>query len=224
MSEVVLWQSVWKSIPSHTFSKLSLGMGKQNQFCMFRLSYHLVKMSKFLEFRTSSQYFWKFHSPWIWLNLLLKPLMLLILHRTKWTQLQGFIGLSSVTWSFDTESGIGEANSNEKPHWKKESKFRNRKKQIFESSWTIQGWIKQRKWAMPTETYWQRSVHVIFINFVKPRTKNYRANQKLLNLGDESCEVYHSNMQQNPWFCLSSLFRLQEFKRKLLQILTNRKK
>lgn len=90
---------------------------------------------------------------------------------------------------------------------------------MFDSSWTDQGWIKQRKWAMPTETYWQCSVHITFINFVKPRTKNYRVDQKLLNLGDEWHEVYHSNMQQNLWFCLSSLFRLREFKRKLLQIL-----
>lgn len=28
------------------------------------------------------------------------------------------------------------------------------------------------------------------------------------NLGDESCEVYHPNTQQNLWFCLNSLFRL----------------
>lgn len=125
MSEVVFCQFLSKYIPGHTFWKLGLGMGKENQFCMSRLSYYVVKMFKFLEFRTSRHCFWKFHSPWICLNLLKTP-HVLILHRNKCTRfglrLQGFIGPSSVTWSFDTESGIGEANSNEKRHLKKNQK------------------------------------------------------------------------------------------------------
>lgn len=134
----------------------------------------------------------------------LKPLMLLILHRTKWTWfslwLKGFIGPSSVTWSFDTECGIGEANSNEKPHWKK--KIKNQEQGeiegMFESSWTVQGWKNKEKGPCPLKPIdsWC-SVHITFINFVKPRTKNCRLDQKPLHLGDESCEVYHPNMEQN---------------------------